>query len=467
MRLPSLFVVFWKSLVDQLGGESARLADPAVVGPLAAGRLRVAIVVLAGLAVSSSITAAITAFFSPTRGAVLLVGGLMFLALYHAVPRLWRSLLASGIDKELPAVLVYLVPYSASPRYIADVIAGLPDGVFKWFRHESSRLRLLMDMGLDPLTALRRLAETTPSRRLREVLVEYTSLQLLGAQSSEASIRLLDRAVSLAREKWASFREIGRAVVELAASGLVSLVALAPLMGGATGPATIGMGVILVIAGITLLGFRPELGDAPRTPLGPAVFFGSTIAGSLLALQGRLQLAVLALLAGSVIGELLHYRVSRVFRGALRSLRVAAEKARLGLEYLSELEGASPLGAPVRAVIESSRIAGGIGVGQALLRLQRVVEEAAEQRSRAVSEAAVLEGVSMIAPLVMALAIGRLARLFQQTGPLLGGAGLLDAESVLALAPLAVVPAAILRRGWTASPLSGLAALILVLVFAF
>ena len=466
MRLPTLFIEFWRGLVDQLGGESARLADPAIVGPLAASKLRALIVILAGLAISSSISASITVFFSPLHGAVLLACSIVFLGLYHLLPSLWRAALASGIDKELPAVLVYLVPYSASPRYIADVIAGLPEGIFKWFRHESSRLRLLMDMGLDPLTALRRLAETTPSRRLREVLVEYTSLQLLGAQSSEASIRLLDRAVALAREKWASFREVGRAVVELAASGLVSLVALAPLMDGAAGPVALGMGALLVLAGIMLLASRPELGDTPRTLPGPTVFFGSTIAGSALALEGRLPLAVAALLVGAVIGELLHYKASKALRAAMRSLRVAAEKARLGLEYLSDLEGARPLGAPVRAVIESSRIAGGIGVGQALLRLQRVVEEAAEQRSRAVSEAAVLEGVSMIAPLIMALALGRLARLFQQASPLPGGAALLDMGSVLALAPLAVVPAAILRRGWTASSLSGLAALLAVMLFA-
>ncbi len=450
---------------DQLGYDTARLADPELVGPIAAPTLRLAIAFLASLAVASSVTALLVLPFSLTHSLALVALSGASVLLYHGLPRIWRSVLASGIEQELPAVLVYLVPYSASPKYIADVIAGLPSGVFRWFRHESARLRLLLDMGLDPVTALRRLAETTPSRRLREVLAEYTSLQLLGAQSSQASIRLLDRAITIVREKWHQYREAGRAIVELSAAGLVSLVALAPMIGPASGAASLGAGVVMLVAGLYLLSARPRLGDYPASPALVGVLIAPSIAASLLALYGRPILAVLALLAGTVAGEVLHRRAASRLASAIKSLRLAAEKARLGLEYTGELAQALPLGAPVRAVLEASRVAGSIGVGQALVRLVRVVEEAEEQRRRASLEAAVLEAISAASPPVMALAVARLNQLLAAGAPLLGG-GAISSGAILALAPLAPIPASILRRGRTATALAGLASLVLTLYVA-
>ena len=469
MARPPIVLESWRRLIktfyDQLGYDSARLADPVLVGPAAAPRLRVAIVMLASLAVASSITAVIVAPFSITHGIALLGVSLVSVALYHGLPQIWRGILASGVDQELPAVLVYLVPYSASPKYIADVIASLPPGVFKWFSHESARLRLLIDMGLDPITALRRLAETTPSRRLREVLLEYTSLQLLGAQSSEASIRILDRAISMVREKWHQYREAGRAIVELSTAGLVSLVALSPMIGPASGVVTIGVMVILVVASSYLLASRPKLGDYSLSATHALIPFTSSTAAAVLAVLGRTSLAVAVLLAAVIVGEIMHRWAHRRLVTAMRSLRSAAEKARLGLDYTRDLAGALPLGGPVRAVLEASRVAGSIGVGQALVRLVRVVEEAGEQRKRASLEAAVLEGVSAASPPVMALAAAKLSNILAAGGPLLG-AQAISLTPIIALAPLAPLPASVLRRGRAATPLAGLVSMLATLYIA-
>ena len=462
-RIPEILGRAFTKLYDQLGYDSARLADPEIVGPLAAPGLRKASIYLNSLTLSSSIAAALASPFDPLLGAIILLAAISSLAAAQFLPHLWRSILAQGIDKELPALLVYLVPYSSSPKYLADVIAALPRGPFKWFTHEAARLKLLLDMGHDPLSALKRLAETTPSSRLRGILLEYTSLQAIGATSSMTTVKILERAIEMAREAWRGYVELSRAAVEIATAGLVSIVALAPLT-GSTSMLVALIALLLASTGVLLLLARPGIGDGVRSKTIPAAYLASIGAASLLAARGGV-LAALALLASSTIAlEAASLRLARREARALKSLRVAAEEARYGLDYMDDLEEAKPLGGPISAVLEASRIAGSIGVGQALERLVRVLDEVLTYRKRAWTESIVLEGISMIAPVVLAGAIVKLSALLQPTAPLpitVPQAGV-DAPAILALAPLATVPATTFRRGYRPTPLTGLITLLLV-----
>ncbi len=446
----------------EAGGDTARLADPEIVGPLVSPILRVAGFLLMSTAISSSIIAPLAAYYQPALGVVLVLLSVFSLILAEILPRLWRYILAQGLDGELPGVLLYLVPYTASPRYVADVIAGLPPRIFRWFQHESARLRFLMEMGLDPVTALERLAETTPSRRLREILEEYTGLQVVGATSSESSVRLLDRGLRLVREKWRGYVEAGRALVEIVVALLVSIVALAPLS-GSTFPALLLVSLGLHLSGGLLLLMRPPLGDMPRSRVAVPLYFLSLFASTALALWVTPFHSLAVLSVSAVILEILAFRRTRAESRALRSLIIAAEKARFGLDYQDELEEAEALGTPIRAVRAASAIAGGIGVGQALKRLARVVEEAISLKRRVSLEGAVMEGISMAAPAILAVVMGKMSALLSG-GQLISAGSLPGVEGVMALAPLAVVPAEILRRGYTPSTLASAFSLLGVMI---
>ena len=142
-------------------------------------------------------------------------------------------------------------------------------------------------------------------------------------------------------------------------------------------------------------------------------------------------------------------------------LERAAERARLGLDYLDELSEASVLGEPIVAVAEASRIAGGFGVGQALQRLGTVIEEARSLRRRASLEGLILEAISALAPAVMAVALSRIAGILQGL-PMAGSVSLPGQGPLAALAVLSPLPAEVLRRGYHAGSLGSLAAMLAV-----
>ena len=447
-----------RALYRELALDSARLSDPILVGPLAARGIRLVVVALESLAVSAAILAPLVQALSTRAGAILALLSLASLGLSQLAPRAWRSVLASGLEGELPAVLVYLIPYTASPRYLVDVIAGLPSGVFRWFQHEAARLRLILGLGRDPLTALQELAETTPSRRLREVLEEYTGLQLLGATSAQTSLRILDRAVGLVREKWRGYTEAARAVVELLAAGLVSVAALAPLAGGLPKGLAALAGLMIMLAVFMLLATRPRLGDTPRSPAGPILLGLGAALGAVLAAARGAVWGLLALAPPALLLEALALRAARREERALAALREAAERARLGMDPTGPLGEAQLLGPAIVAVVEATRIAGGIGVYGALQRLARVVEEARLLRRRAWLEGLVLEAVSAAAPAVLAVALGRIEGLLQSLPG--GAAAHVPLGPVLGLAVLAPLPAAVLRRGYYAGLLGSIAGLL-------
>jgi len=458
--------------VDMIVGEifldALRRSDPLSLGPVAAAKIRATITMLESLAVSAAIVAPVMLFFSRTLSLAVVVLALASLIVAEIVPAAWRSVLANGIDQEMPALLVYLLPYTASPRYLADVLTSIPENIFKWARHEAAKLELLLGSGMDPLSALEELARTTPSRALQKTLKEYVTLQRIGATRSEMTVRLVERAVKSVEEKWRSYSALGRVIVEAVASSIVAVSALAPLVGG---PRLLSISALIILgstAGAILLVLsRPRIGDIQAPASIAAVTLGTPLLAGLLLYEG-LDKTAIALLAGTVV--LVEYyaaKYRRTYIEALSKLEEAAERARLGLDYDSLLEKAEAVGGDiVRAVAEASRIAGSIGVGGALEKLVEVLEEAGRVRRSVWAEALVLEALSGLAPIMSVYAVIKLGALTGQAPqwilPALKPRVLI--RVLVPTVPVSVLPASVLRRGRLASQLGGLLAALGVLL---
>ena len=420
----------------------------------------------------SLVIAAPIYFVDPLPLKIMLFVSLSMILAPLAFLGLWKSALSSGIEGELPALLSYLLPYSHTPRHIIDLLSEVPEGLFKWFRHEARRLRVLSKLDSDPLSVLKRLAETTPSKKLREVLIDYVVAHQLGAPRSQITLTLLNHAINAARAAWRSHMDLARGVVELTTASIVAMATMAPLSLLVGGEALVLAGLALLVpllGSAFLLATRPQLGDYRPNKLVPAFIIASTLASALLAGTGSTKEALVIIGAAAIVSEIVWLRASRSEALVLRSLRYAAEEARFGKSFEKALDAASRVSGKVaRAVIEAARIAGRIGVGDALSRLYRVVEESVFVRRQARGQALVLLTVTPLAVLIGAYAVKIVltalstATVYQ----VLAGSPLPAARPLVsvfsAMAVIAPLPGAILLRGWVPTLVPSLVTLAIV-----
>ncbi len=458
----SSIIEFLESDAERL---SFRLVNVRLYPPRVARALARAVqkLLYASLAVAAASPAA--ALASPLLASALAAAAPALLALAWLAPRAWRWIVGAGVDRELPGILAYLLPYSSSARYIADVLASIPQGYFRWFRYESERLRYLQDLGLDPVSALRTLAETTPSRKLRRVLTDYMHVQELGAPRSQATLRLLEAAVEEVRASWRGYSDLGRGLVEAVTAAVITAVALAPmalLAGSVDGRLAALPLVASPLAAIVLLLARPEIGDY-RPGLAPAATAVlSSIAAAGLGLMLGLQYSALLLIAATIALEYVALRHSRLEEEAYRRLREAVDEARYGKLLDEVLLGAERLaGSIVPALLEAVRVAGKLGVSDAVMNIYRVVEEARSTRLQMRGGALLLAAIAVAAPAIAVYTLRAIASMSTGGSFIAGDPESLNlaASLVAALSPLAPLPASVLHRGWTPSLVPSLAAL--------
>jgi len=407
--------------------------------------------VLAALA--ASVAGAVVAPIHADAAIALEIIALAATAVAWLAPRAWRAVVGAGINREMPSLLAYVIPYASSARYLADVIAALPRSFFRWTRHEADRLRYLMDLGYDPVAALEELAATTPSRKLREALNDYIHAQKLGAPRSTVTIRLLERAVEEARSAWRNYTDLGRGLVEAATAAMIAAVAMAPM---ALLSGTINVGLLaapLVAApaiGIIMLVSRPSLGDYRGSMAAAAL----ALLGALISATTGLSLGIgyefVVLAAFTVAAEALAVLEARKEEAAYAAFREAVEEARYGGALEAALARAAGLAkGVVAAIIEAARVAGRLGVGEALANLYRVVEEARSARLQARGQGLVLAALAAATVPVAVYTLTSIAAL-EGIEILAGSPKSLEAAAhvMVALSPLAPLPAAILMRGW-------------------
>jgi len=422
---------------------------------------------------------AFTAYYS-FRAGLPFLAALAWLPLLVslAAPRVWRLIVGYHVDQELPALLTYMLPFTYSNLHIADVLMGVRlVGEFPWAAREAERLRVLVDLAHDPHGSLKMLASTTPSRGLRLTLEDYIHAQTLGAGRAHLTLTLFRRALDSMRDSWRSHVEFSRLVAEGLATLAVALVAVTPvaILGGTGGVIAVlaWLPVIAAPAGaIVILLNRPALGElrahlAVRVTALQAPFVAAT-----LALTVSLEAGIAWLLGWVFPVEFANWAVGRRAELAERELRRAVDEARLGIPPVERLKAAEELaGGVLRAILKSARVAGMTGVWEALSLVYTLVAEA-----RSLAGSARTQGLmmSLILAAIPALSIFTLKMVSTAVAESEGlvqafGFNLQDvaaeaertARIIAAASPLIPLPAAVLHRGWTPSPIPSLLAITL------
>ena len=388
----------------------------------------------------------------------------------YIAPAIWRAILGSGVDRELPAVLAYLIPYTRTPINIVDLIAMLRGEGYFWARFEASRLRFLLDLGYDPLTALKKLAETTPSRGLSEVLRDYINAQTLGVSRGQLTLLLFKHAMESIRDQWRSHIEFGKVVAEGVVAAIVSMAALAPLvlLGGGYPVLLVAIPAVVAPAGaIAMLATRPSIGEYRLSYF--ELLLTITVPFIAVAINFRISLeAGLAYLVGmTVVVEAIAIGFKRLSSTSMRELRLAVEESRLGLIPEERLAKAERVASGIiRTVISASRIAGTMGIGEALNQILSLVEEAQRHAKTASLQATILATLSAVSIPIAVYGLNLLKNAVEASSM-----NLIDPTSIshiiwliAATSPLVTLPASILQRGWLISPLYPLLTQTLVMV---
>ncbi len=406
-------------------------------------------------------------------GAIGLLGGLPLFAIAAAAPSIYRYMLASGLEREAPALLAYMLPFAWTSKGLVDVLASLQSWrgrPFNWVRREAARLAVRLRLGADPITALEWLAETTPSKTLAAALRDYTHALRLGVPRSAVAQRLLDRAIDAMKAAWRSYVSLARAAAETAAALTVLVAALAPAAALASiNPSALSL-LLAAPAALTivLVAAQPSLG-LPQTPLvlriAPLAAAGLS---SLLVALGSFYMALALLAAAALLVEAYARIVSSRQSRAWSSLSSAIEKARLGLIVEDDLREAAPVAPGVLdALIESSRIAGTKGLTKALQGIYGIISEARLLAKSYSVQSILMSIVAAAAAVIAVYAVGSLSQLAQ------AGHGLIDPAMIqairgilLATSPLAPLPAAAASRPWAPTLVPSLAALVVTLYIA-
>ena len=456
------------SMISMVAGEAYEAAYEIVhirlYPPSTARRLVSTVRLLLVASLASSIVSAPLMVVDGVAAMLAAVASLALLASAYLAPWIVRLAVGMGVDREVPALLAYSLPYASSARYLVDVLVNLPRRRFRWTRYEAERLSYLLDLGYDPLQALDEIASTTPSKKLRQVLRDYLHAQKLGAPKSAVTLRLVEWAMSEVRGAWRSYSELGRGLVEAVTAAIIAGVAMAPLalMAGNVNASLYALPMIASPAvAVLLLAVRPEIGDYRGSMLPATIGLVAVLAsaGLGLILGWRVEAGLLAAL--SLVVEALSLREARREREAFNAFREAVEEARYGVRLEEALSRAGRVaGGVAAAIVDAVRVAGRIGVGEALGNLLRVVEEARASRAGLAAPALILATLAAAAP---AVSVYMLASIAGMSGSeFLAGDPRSLAEAarlITALSPLAPLPASVLGRGWRPSLLPSLAAL--------
>ena len=451
---------------------SQKLARPDLLGPQITIKIRK---ISRNLYISSLLTSTLSllvALVKPMLGLLVALVALIELALPSIAIATWRWMLSWGLDRETPAILTYLLPYASGPKYLADVIVGAPREHFTWLRWEADRLEYLLKLGRDPLSALRELARTTPSKKLREALLDYVNTHELGAPRSQVTMRLLERALAEARGQWRGYIELAKGIIESIVALTMSLVVLAPIGFMASkdlAPLALIPAILSPVGALALISMRPAIGEGDTGGEIPLLAVTGAFASTIAFFTVDWKIAVAILLILAIIVEYRSYRAFHIEEKAtmvLREIAVGAKYGRFTHERITEaLPAASKI---LRALISALTYAGKLGISEALINVYRVLEEAREARLSSKGQGLILTGVAVLTPPISIYMINMLANL-AKGGEALGITSNPQSLAVYlsAASPLIPIIGAALWRGRKLSLIPSLIALVLSLATYF
>ncbi len=442
-------------------------ADPLVSGPRLAMVKRSAI--LLSLLLAASSLAAAAAWASGMAGAWVSIALALASLAAALLPSLWRAVYSSLLEREAPLVLAYILPYSpVAPTVVDLMLSTLRSRSLRWVKEEAMRLKMLLDFGLDPERAAAVLAETTPSRTLRGLLADYIAAQRLGTPKSRLSMSIVESTISAVKSQWAGYMKTSQALGEIALTVIAASLILAPLAAMTSPPAAQALVAAAAVSSLAfsavIIMLRPPLGDGRQsTPL----FLASYAAPPALSATAFLLGVEASLALGAVLMVVLEAAsaaASRREAAALASLREAAARARVGLEFEESLKRSSDAAGPiVEAILDAARMAGRTGVSRALDAIHSTIVEARSLASATRPAALLLGAATSLAPAVSILLL-RVVESAQSSWagspPFWQPPGYQGLEAaIVAVAPLVTLPAAALHRPWRPSIAYSLVAL--------
>ena len=432
---------------------------------------RASLPVSASLALASAVV--LLMLRDPLWAVVLAASAAFSAAAPYIAARTYSYVVASGTEGELPAALAFLIPYAASSRDLANLLVyAARELKLRFLGREAWRLEALMASGNDERAALRFLADTSPSQRLRLIITELLNAEELGLPRSRLVATLYSRTLDLVRTSWSNYVKVGEVVVE----GVITLVASAAILvpiaviGSASLLAPLAaISAAISIGSALLLAFeRPRLGDLEGGwSIGGLTLTAAVLASAFTA-WGRIAIAVAVLAIAAVYSESLNVVAERKASLAAAKLREAAARARLGMTFDEQLRLAAPAGGKVvEAVAKAFRVAGRVGLGGAIESFADVINDAMRAVSSVRVEGILLESLSAVVPAVSAVAIRVMASYVASSTvfAFLGLGSLAGSLNVLLfMAPLAPLPAAALQRGRRMSATPSLASLVTTLL---
>ncbi len=401
---------------------------------------------------------------------IVVVLPLIPLLLVYITPLVWRIILGFGVDKELSAVLAYIIPYTRTPINIADLMIMLEGKGYFWFRFEASRLRFLLNLGYDPLTALKKLAETTPSKSLNEVLRDYVNVQSLGVSRSQLTLLLFKHAMDTIRDQWKSHIEFGKVVAEGVVAAIISMVALTPLVllsGGYPILLVLIPAIVAPAGALAMLVTRPSIGEYRLSYF--ELILTITVPFIAVMINYRISLeAGLAYLIGmTIVVEAIAIGFKKLNSIAMRELRLAVEESRvkpIPEDRLTKAERATS--GILKAIISASRIAGAMGIGEALNHILTLIEEAQRNARAASLQASILAILSAISIPIAIYGLNLLEKAITINNlSIVNPIAVTQMKQLIAItSPLVALPASTLQRGWLISPIYPLLTQALVMI---
>jgi len=384
------------------------------------------------------------------------------------LPGLWKKMEGVGIDAEMPAFLAYLMPYARSSRGLVDLMISIPKSLkLRFIESEIERLRRLINMGMDSRKALKTLAKTTPNQRLGKFLFDYLNAEYMGTAKHNIVSLLYDYAISSLKEKWNAYAEFGRGVVEIGLGLTLSfaiVISLAPIAGPniVVSLAIIAF-IIIPLMSIGLIITMPKIGGEKHydaiLSLVPALLASAMLA------EGFGYISLIPLFVATPFIEAYNARIKKKVSKALESLKVAAEKAKIGKRFDKELYKARFVAGNIaEAIISSEKIAGKMGVSNAIEKLEQLIEESERLSESLRIQSILMIAVSIASLIISILSINFISSIYASIPQGINvGAVAVARNVIISLSPIVTFPSSILYRERVPSLLPSLVSAIALL----
>ncbi|MEM4929081.1 MAG: hypothetical protein QXE20_04595 [Acidilobaceae archaeon] len=395
----------------------------------------------------------------------------------YLASQLFRVYLGFALEKDMPIIMSLLLPLARFSSNVADAVLYLDFQKLPFsLRFEVYRLRIFMNLGLDPVSALRALASATPSKSFGDFLREYLNSVIIGGPKTDVTAMFLKEAIQKTRDQWRLFFSVSKTASEIIATAVVSMPVLVPLMILSRTDwhiAIIAMALFSVASSFALLTLRPRVGSVERREALGYICIICLAISSVVSISISLELGLALLAFFTLVTETYAVKMNLSVSRATTLLREALEESRIGFLNWSKLREVqkSILSSVIDAILTSSTIAGTTRIHETLVYIYELHEEVRRNSAQAKRHGlalATLKTVALVITIYFLISLANMSaglRSSIEVNPLIVKE---IAKTLVALTPILLLPSAIVYREWLPSlsiPLASFVFLYLVMTF--